>query len=105
MPWVHIDDLIRAYQQAITNERMQGAYNVIGGNDTNADLLHALAKVLGKPFFVPNVPAFVLKVMLGELAVLLLEGSQASNERILQSGFTIEHTVLHEALKDLLRER
>jgi len=102
MPWVHIDDLVRAYQQAISDERMHGAYNVTATEQpTNRDLMRAVATALGKPFFLPPVPGFALKLALGELANVILHGSRASNARLLATGFRFEHNTLSEALTSI----
>lgn len=104
MPWIHVDDLVRIYRQALADTSMQGVYNVNTGNDvTNAEFMRTVAQVLGKPFFLPAVPAFALRLALGKLASILLEGSRASNVRLLSTGFRFEHAELREALEDLLR--
>ncbi len=106
MPWVHLDDLIRAYQLAIDNTAMQGAYNMIADQQvTNAEMMRTVAKVLGKPFFLPPVPGFLLRLALGELSSILLEGSRASNARLLRTGFTFQHPTLEGALRDLFSRR
>jgi len=106
MPWVHIDDLVRAYRLAIADEGMRGACNVNTGNDVvNAEFMRTVAKVLGRPFFLPPVPGFALKLAFGELASVLLEGSQASNAKLLATGFRFRHPELEGALRDLLGGR
>lgn len=103
VPWVHINDLVRIYHQAIIQEAMIGAYNVNTGIDvTNADLMRTIAQVLGKAYFLPRVPSFLLKVILGELSSVLLEGSRASNTRLGQTNFVFEFPELKVALIDLL---
>jgi uncharacterized protein len=102
MPWVHIDDLVCAYQRAISDDHMSGAYNVVGGNVTNAELMRTLALVMAKPFFLPHVPGAALKILFGELADVLLKGSRASSERLLCEGFAFKHVSLEDALRDLL---
>lgn len=104
MPWVHIGDLVRIYSAALFDDRYAGAYNVNTGNDvTNDEMMRTLAQVLRRPNFLPNAPAFTLRLALGELSTVLLEGSRASNERLLGTGFTFKHPVLRAALEDLYR--
>ena len=104
MPWVHVDDLVRIYGGAILNERFAGAYNVNTGADvTNEEFMRTAAKVLGRPYFLPNVPGFLLKAALGELSSVLLKGSRASNKKLLDTGFTFRHPLLEGALRDLLK--
>lgn len=104
MPWVHLDDLVQVYTTALFDERYTGAYNVNTGNDvTNAVFMRTLARVLRRPFLLPNVPAFALRIALGELSSILLEGSHADNSRLLRTGFRFRHAELEPALRDLLR--
>lgn len=104
MPWVHIDDLVAIYMKALFDPEMHGAYNVNTGNDvTNGEMMRTAARVLRRPFFLPKVPGFVLRTAFGDLAALLLEGSRASNKRLLATGFRFAHPELKGALEDLLR--
>ncbi len=104
MPWVHVDDLVRIYVEAMRNDLFSGAYNVNSGADvTNEEFMRTSAKVLGRPFFLPNVPGFLLKIALGELSSVLLEGSRVSNDKLVDTGFTFHHPVLEDALRDLLK--
>lgn len=103
MPWVHLDDLVSIYMQALFDARFQGAYHVNSGHDvTNAEFMRTLSRVLGKPFFAPAVPAFALRLVLGELSSVLLEGRRASNARLLGTGFRFAYPRLEGALRDLL---
>lgn len=103
MPWVHIADLVRIYQHALTSTRMAGAYNVNTGQDvTNDTFMRTISRVLGKPYFLPRVPGVALKLALGELSSILLHGSRASNEHLLATGFTFTHPELDGALRHLL---
>ncbi len=103
MPWIHLDDLVRIYIQALEEDRFSGAYNVNTGADvTNVEFMRTAARVLKKPFFLPNVPSFLLKAALGTLSSVLLEGSRASNKKLLDVGFTFRYPELELALEDLL---
>ena len=105
MPWVHIDDLVNVYRRALEDEDLRGAYNVCSGRHaTNAEMMRTVARVLGKPFFLPPVPGFLLRLALGELSSILLEGSRASNDRLLATGFRFRYNDLEEALTHLLRK-
>lgn len=103
VPWVHLDDLVRIYRAALFDERYQGVFNVNTGHDvTNDELMRTLARVLHRPYFLPRVPSFALRLALGELSSILLEGSRARNEGLLAQGFTFKHQQLEPALRDLL---
>ncbi|MBV8327677.1 TIGR01777 family oxidoreductase [Chryseobacterium sp.] len=105
MPWIHIDDICSVYEFALQHPTLHGAYNAVSPQHiTNTDLTKAIAEILGKPLFMPNVPAFVLKLMFGELASAVLEGSRASSEKVQHTGFKFQFPSLNEALKNLLTE-
>lgn len=104
MPWIHINDLCSMYLKAIQDNNMNGAYNaVVDDATTNSIFTKSLSKVLGKRIVLPNVPSFVLKIMLGKMAVLLLKGSRVSNKKIKDSGFSFQFENLEKALSDLIR--
>lgn len=102
MPWIHIDDLARLYVAAIESESFTGAYNAIAGNVSNHEFSKTLSKCMKKPFWLPNVPSFMLKLFLGEMAVILLEGSAVNNQKLLKTGFNFHFTDLEVALRELL---
>lgn len=104
MPWIHIEDICSIYEFALKNKTFHGAYNAVSPQHaTNSELTKQIAGVLDKPLLMPNVPAFVLKLLFGELANAILEGSRASSEKIQNTGFQFKFPNLKEALKDLLK--
>lgn len=102
-PWIHIDDLVEMYVFAIEKE-LDGSYNALAGYDSNYDLMKGLAQTLRKPYWLPNVPGFVMRRLFGEMALMLLNGVRASNEKITEIGFVFKFTNLKEALSDLLKK-
>lgn len=102
--WIHIDDICRIFAQALADERWQGVYNgVAPGPVTNEALTREIAKVIGKPLILPNIPAFVIKLMLGEMAIAVLGSSFVRNKRIQdETNFSYEYPRLHDALENLL---
>ena len=106
MPWIHIEDICSIYEFALKNSAIEGAYNAVSPQHaTNKELTKKIAKVLGKPLWMPNVPGFVLKLIFGELASVILEGSRASSEKILNAGFHFKFPDLEKALRDLLKKQ
>ncbi|WP_336688802.1 MULTISPECIES: TIGR01777 family oxidoreductase [unclassified Chryseobacterium] len=104
MPWIHINDICSIYEFALKNSELDGAFNANSPqHTTNENLTKNMAEVLHKPLFMPNVPAFVLKLMFGELSEALLEGSRASSEKIQKAGFQFDFPELKRALEDLLK--
>lgn len=100
MPWIHISDLCRIYLEAVNNPKMEGPYNAaINDNTTNTFFSKTLAKLFGHSLWLPNVPAFVLKIMMGEMAKIVLTGRRISSDKIESTGFIFEHKDLEETLK------
>ncbi|MCJ7932172.1 MAG: TIGR01777 family oxidoreductase [Chryseobacterium sp.] len=105
MPWIHINDICSIYELALKNSSIHGSYNAVSPQHvTNRELTRQIAKVLKKPLFMPNVPAFMLKLIFGELANAILEGSRASSEKIRKTGFQFEFADLNKALDNLLKK-
>src|SRR5690606_19752288 len=103
MPWVHIDDLARAYLHALRNAEMAGAYNVVPpGQPTDRQFTRALAEAVGKPAFLPPLPGLLLRLALGSRSELLLKGSRASSTKLLGTGFRFAYPALELALRDLV---
>ncbi|MGO4710388.1 TIGR01777 family oxidoreductase [Chryseobacterium sp. 2TAF14] len=106
MPWIHIDDICAMYEFALKNPEMEGSYNASAPqHTTNENLTKLIANVLNKPLLMPNVPSFILKLIFGELADALLEGSRASSEKIQKAGFEFQFPDLKMALEDLLKNK
>jgi len=102
IPWIHIHDICQMYLKAIESE-MSGSYNATAPNPvTNAAFMKTLARVYGKPFFLPNVPAFTLRLMFGEMASIVLGGNNAIPQKIQQEGFAFQYPELRPALENLL---
>ena len=103
LPWIHIDDLCRMYLKAIENETMSGPYNAVAPEHvTNEALIKNIGTVIGRKVWLPNLPAFLLKIIFGEMAVIFLEGSRISSERMQETGFKFKFRTLTSALTDLL---
>lgn len=101
MPWIHIYDLTSIYLHAIENNEVSGAYNAAqNDNTTNTVFSKTLALVFGYSMWLPNVPAFLIKLALGEMAAILLKGRRISSEKIEQTGYQFRFKNLGEALKD-----
>lgn len=102
-PWIHIDDLVNIYFKAVEDVSMNGAYNAVAPDFiTNETLTKSLASHLNKKILLPNIPKFLIKVLLGEMSVLALEGSRISSRRIENAGFRFRYNNLDVALSDIL---
>ena len=103
--WIHIDDLCRIFMYAIENENLSGVYNAVAPVPvTNKALTLELAKKMRGKFFIPlHVPAFVLKIMLGDRSIEVLKSTTVSDAKIKQSGFTFLFPTVDVALGQLCK--
>jgi uncharacterized protein (TIGR01777 family) len=98
MPWVHVTDVVGLILHLLENESCDGAYNAAAPNSVrNAEFTGLLAASLHRPAIFP-VPAFALRLALGELSTLALDSSRLSPERALASGFSFQFPHLSDAL-------
>jgi len=103
IPWIHIDDLCNIYIKAIEDNQMNGAYNAVASDHkTNIEFTRLLAKALKKPFWFPHVPAFLLKILFGNMSEILLKGSRISSDKIKETGYNFLFPDLENALNDLI---
>jgi len=101
--WIHLDDIVNLIIQAITDSNMSGVYNATAPQPVHmADLCQALGGVLGRPSWLP-VPDFALEVLLGEGAMVVLEGQQVLPQRTLSTGFQFQYPNLKPALEQILK--
>ncbi|WP_194851312.1 TIGR01777 family oxidoreductase [Nonlabens antarcticus] len=100
--WVAIDDLAGIFKH-ITENELVGVYNGVAPNPIqNRPMMEAIGDVLGKPVFLPNVPAFMMKLILGEMAATILASQYASSTKIEESGYLFKLPQLKPALEKYL---
>jgi uncharacterized protein (TIGR01777 family) len=100
--WIHIDDLVNLILQALTKPEIEGVYNATAPNPVRmADLSHTLARVMNRPSWLP-VPAFAIEALLGDGAIVVLEGQQVLPKRTLETGFEYKYPNLQLALRQIL---
>lgn len=102
MPWIHIDDLVRLFAHVLTNDSCTGIYNACSPQPVrNAEFTRILAKTVRRPALLP-APAWALKLLLGEMSVLLIGGQHVQPRRTADSGFEWQYPELSVALQNLL---
>lgn len=105
MPWIHITDLIQMYAEAVDNDKIKGSYNASSPQYINhSEFNHTLARKMNKPFFIPNIPAFVMKLALSEMSSLVLNGSRIDATKIQETGFKFQYPTLEKALEELIEK-
>jgi hypothetical protein len=101
--WIHIQDLVAIFQFVIEN-KLPGIYNGVAPYPvTNSELTKAIAKTLEKPLFLPNIPKFVMKLILGEMHQILFSSQHVSCRKLLDLNFQFKYASLDKALNDLLK--
>lgn len=104
LTWIHIEDLCQLYLKAIEDSGMQGIYNAVSPEFiTNADFMYTLAKSMKRPFFMPNISSFILRLMMGEAADMVLGGSRISAEKIQREGYRFQYDTSEKAIKASLK--
>ncbi|SEH84318.1 hypothetical protein SAMN02927937_01729 [Paenimyroides aquimaris] len=93
LPWIDIRDLVRLYEFILKTDELSGVFNAVSSEHIMMnDFSKALLRSFGKTSFLPNVPAFLVRLFLGEMSVMLLKGSRVSNYKIKQTGFKFEYS-------------
>lgn len=103
MTWIDVDDLARFIDFAIENPSISGIYNVASPEVlTNKAFSSQLAKALGRPHFLPTVPAWALRILYGEMATLVLQGRNLDTTKLRQTKFQLNYPTIEKSLKHLL---
>jgi len=103
MSWIHIDDMVGLIEYCIVNEAISGPVNATAPNPvTNHEFGRRLARAMHLPNLMP-VPAFVLKLIFGELSTLLLEGQKVQPSVLLEHGYTFQFETVEQAFADIVK--
>jgi hypothetical protein len=102
IPWIHLADYGRAVLHLLKDEQASGAFNLVSpARTTNAEFMEATCKALRRPYWL-HIPAFALRLALGEMGVLVLAGRPSQPMRLLDMGFRFAFPTIDLALQDLL---
>ena len=102
--WIHIEDLAAIFMYVLQYQ-LEGIYNGVAPNAvTNNELTKMAASVLQRPLILPNIPKFMMKLVLGEMHILLFESQRVSSQKIENKGFEFTYANLRPALEGLLFE-
>lgn len=105
VPWIHIQDIAGIIAHLLENEQLTGIFNGVAPESADMKkVTEQIGKTLNRPVFLPNVPGFVLKTLLGEMSQLVLTGANVSADKIQQSGYKFRFGSLDNALNDLLSD-
>ncbi len=100
--WIHVIDLANIFLHVVEH-KLEGVYNGVAPNAvTNSELTKTVAKVLHRPLIMPNIPKPLMKLILGEMHMLLFESQRVSSDKIKAKGFYFKYANLKPALIDIL---
>jgi uncharacterized protein (TIGR01777 family) len=102
-PWIHIEDVVKIFLFAIDNDKVKGALNASSPNPLR---MKEFCKTLGRVMHRPSlfkVPAFIIKILFGEAADVLLSGAKVIPQRTIEYGYKFRFETAEEALKNLLK--
>jgi uncharacterized protein (TIGR01777 family) len=103
--WIHIDDLVGIFCKALSDQ-WEGVFNAVAPNPvTQSALMKALSRTLKRPYFLPPIPAFLLKLAAGEMSALVLESHWVSAQKIVAHKYVFKHQEINEAITDLLGKK
>ena len=101
MSWIHIDDVVKGISFIINNEQINGQVNFTAPNPvTMNEFGKTLASVLHRPHWLP-VPSFALRLLLGEMSTLVVNGQKVLPEKLLENGYQFKYSNLQLALKNI----
>ncbi len=101
IPWIHLQDTIDLYLFGIENQ-ITGVYNMVAPNPvTNRKLTVVIAKQLHRPLWLPGVPAFTLKLFMGEMSTVVLGSTKVSAEKTEQAGFQFKYPTAAAAIREI----
>ncbi|MEO0409160.1 MAG: TIGR01777 family oxidoreductase [Cyanobacteria bacterium P01_A01_bin.135] len=100
--WIHREDLVGLIVKALTDSTMVGAYNATAPAPVRMqELCQALGQVMARPSWLP-VPEFVLELLMGDAAQVVLEGQQVLPRRVRETDFSYHYSTVTKALKDVV---
>lgn len=101
--WIHLTDVANLYHFVIQN-KIEGVINAVSPNAiTNKALTKSIAHHLKRPLFLPNIPQFMMKLILGEMSILLFNNKKIIPKRTLEVGFKFEFPTIELALKNIIK--
>jgi uncharacterized protein len=102
--WIHIDDLVQLYINAIERNEWNGIYNAVAPAPvSNKELVKTMGRTKSKFFLPVKIPAFALKLILGEMSIEVLKSATVSSAKVQAEGFQFYFPTIQSALEDLLK--
>lgn len=100
--WIHIKDLVRLFVYVLEHN-LEGIYNAVAPEPlTNREFTKILGQALKRPIWMPAIPEGVIRLALGEKAILVTEGQHVDSSKIRKEGFEFDFNTLKVALDDFV---
>lgn len=104
--YIHIADLVDIIKFAMENEEISGSYNAVSPEViNNFEFSRSMANVMKRALIVPSVPAFFLKMILGELSEMLINGNKVSSDKIIKAGYEFKYPTIAKALVEIFQSQ
>ena len=104
--WIHRDDVCRMFIWAMDTTGAEGIYNAAAPNPVrNRELVRATARAMGRRALLMPAPVLALRMLLGEMADVVLNSTRVSADKVRQEGFSFQFPTLEEALADIFRPK
>ncbi len=104
MSWIAIEDLARMIHFALENNNIQGVYNAVAPAPVqNDEFGRELCRAIKRPYWLPKVPAFLLNLMVGEMASMVLNSQRISSQKIQDQGFVFKHNTLAQNFQEIFK--
>ncbi len=101
--WIHLTDVCNLYYFVIKN-KYEGIFNAVSPNPiSNQNLTKLIAKILHKPLFLPKIPQFLMKLILGEMHILLFNDKNIIPKRALDLNFQFKYPTAEKAIQNILK--
>jgi uncharacterized protein len=104
LPWIHIDDQIGAIRYLMETPAASGPFNLVAPQQiSNAEFMRTLAKVLKRPYWFVY-PEFLMRLVLGEMSLLITQGRFSKPERLFEIGYNMRYPELEKALRAIFKK-
>ena len=101
--WIHMNDLVGIFLKAV-EDQWEGVFNAVAPNPvTQSEFIASLSRALKRPYFLPPIPAFLIRIGAGEMRDLVLDSHWISSQKVIDKGYSFQYTDIQKALDDLIK--
>lgn len=101
--WIHVDDIVNLILKSLNKPELQGVYNATAPNPVRmSELSQTMGQVMNRPSWLP-VPSFAIEALLGDGAIVVLEGQKVEPKKTLEAGFEYLYPNLKPALAQIIK--